>query len=356
MHFSNKGIKEMKKTVRLYACGGAGGNIAQKAIRDLEQRLGQPGWANLITSFFDTSRSDLLKNVPDEQVYIITDNDGNELDGAGQNRAEIHPYVVPVVRSFLQSHQPGDLNLILSTASGGSGSVIAYELANELLARGEKVIFLLVGETRTTKVADNTKKTLASLDNLTARHNIPALVFYMQNSRNLRMEVVDTAIVSTIDYLCILYSGENHGLDSKDLDHWLNFQKNTSYKPQLASLNVINTALESNEGESMDDVNGRILSSLPPVISVATLTNHRDNMYLPIQLDYQPVGVPPQAVYLPEGDFQINYVITCASYFAQIAKDLGDQLKDHGANVAARIENVGSLRTSEGATDTGCVL
>ena len=105
--------------IRVYACGGAGSNIAanlEKYSVDATD-TGEHTAANLNITYIDTSRSNLARNrnnVKDEQCYLI-----EGLDGSGKIRSENYDVIVQHSKNIIQEHKPLDLNIVISSGSGG---------------------------------------------------------------------------------------------------------------------------------------------------------------------------------------------------------------------------------------------
>lgn len=98
--------------VTVYCCGGAGINIGSffEQYRDRSE----PGFSLLSTIYIDTSHSNINKNIPDEFTYIF---DG--LDGSGKVRKENAEAISISVLDILHKFKPGDLSIVISSASGG---------------------------------------------------------------------------------------------------------------------------------------------------------------------------------------------------------------------------------------------
>jgi hypothetical protein len=97
----------------LYACGGAGINIASA----IEQQRGvsDVGMAAVETYYIDTSRSNLLKkSIPAEHVYIFED-----MDGSGKKRNTNASVISDNTLALLQKFKPGKFNVVLHSGSGG---------------------------------------------------------------------------------------------------------------------------------------------------------------------------------------------------------------------------------------------
>ncbi len=141
------------------------------------------------------------------------------------------------------------------------------------------------------------------------------------------------AMVSTISYLCILFSRRNRELDSKDLQNWLRFTSPiTSFQPQLA----IMTVLWHDAGDTSVNAD---LAKLGNIISVATLAPDMINTDLSIPPEYQTVGILPTTATKAGSDNLsgkvFNYVIS-DGLINEFAKGLTKFLNELEAAAAAR--------------------
>lgn len=100
-----------KKTVRVYALGGAGLNLARE-LRAFPRE--EEGFARLELAHVDTSRSNLTEDVPENEVYVLKD-----LDGLGKIRREGAEAISQAALDILQKFKPADFNILISSASGG---------------------------------------------------------------------------------------------------------------------------------------------------------------------------------------------------------------------------------------------
>lgn len=101
---------------------------------------GGDGFAAIDPAFIDTSRSNLTPEIPEEKIYIL-----DNTDGSGKVRRENHAQISSSIKHILQSQQPGEFNIVVFSASGGSGSVLGPLIVSELLARGLPVVVLTAG-------------------------------------------------------------------------------------------------------------------------------------------------------------------------------------------------------------------
>lgn len=264
---------QQKGRVRVYAAGGCGMNIGSQLEK--HRNLNEIAFANLDIVYIDTSKSNLQRheNIDPATCYLL-----KNMDGSGQHRAENVDDIDQNVPAILEQFPPVDFNIVLSSGGGGSGSVIAPLLMAGLLNMEAQAIAIVIGSDATANFAKNSLNTLHSYHRVAEEHGALALT-YTQNGTDVSEKEADAVAISTIMGLCVLYSRENHRMDSMDLVSWLNYDKVTSYQPQLATLTVVG------KNDSFD--------GLGNIISVATIAKDDDNTALPVPTEYQCTGFVP---------------------------------------------------------------
>lgn len=279
-----------KGNIRIYACGGAAINIAGQLA---EQAIDPNVLANFNITLIDTSRSNLQKGssgkIAELDCYLIENlNEFGDLDGSGAVRSENNVAIAARIKDILQQHAPGDMCIVLSSGAGGTGSVVAPLLVSELLERKVPVVAMMVGATSSLIRVKNTLNTFKSYAAIAKLRNAGLVLQYLENSETMPPAKVDNQVVSNILYLCVLFSRQNHGLDSMDLENWLRFNKEhvTTYGPQVAALTTIIT-------EAGDPKVNQFVEKLGNVISVATLAPANTNTDLAAMPEYQTVGRLP---------------------------------------------------------------
>lgn len=327
--------EKLKGRVRVFCCGGAGINIGKmlEEYRTVEEF----GVAKVEIVYVDTSRSNLTADLPESSAYLLKD-----LDGSGKIRKENHEQIAKHTRDVLQ-HYPGlDVNVVISSASGGSGSVIAPSLVSELLDQDLPVIVITIGSTDTRLEIDNTLKTIKSYDAISKLRNKPVVMAYSQNSKDTPRATVDLDVIRLLTAIMTMYSRENSELDSKDLFNFLRFERVTSYTPQLAYLTL--KLAESPDAEAAT------------VISVATLLTVGSESALPFTPDYQCVGYFPPDINPKFLNMAPIHLVAQSNHYPVIAKKLTDRLAELEKAQNARVESGKILGDRDQATDTGLIL
>lgn len=325
--------------VRLFACGGTGINIA--ASLDGRPPKEDLSYAELDIAYLDTSKANLLnKKLDQARIYQVGDGI-EEKDGAGKIRRTHFEDIKDCSGEILQRFPAGDLTIIISSLSGGSGSVIAPMIGSRLLKAGKPVIFIGIASSASKIELENVRDTLASYEGVVSATGAPVTMAYFLNSATTPRTVVDAEVRGLIAALMMLYSRQNAELDRQDLNNWLRFEQRTSFEPQL-------TALQLAHHTSQDAIEG-------DVISIATLTTPDQDATLAIVPEYHCQGYvskasDEQAKMLPR-----HYYIA-SNYFARTYKALTKQIEAFKDASGARTKRVSILTGSESIDDSGIVV
>lgn len=315
--------------VKLYGCGGLGVNFATNYITGNQG----DGFADIAPAFIDTSRSNLIPGIPEENVYIL-----ENTDGSGKVRRENHAQISSSIKNILQRHQPGDFNIVVFSASGGSGSVIGPLIVSELLTRGMSVVVLTVGSSESNITANNTVNTLKSLAAISKKEGAPVVTYYLHNGGGNTRSVVDKQLAFATSCLSYLASRQNAELDTKDVSNWLRYNNATEVAPQLSLLDIF--------------IDPEAVTSIHDPISVASLYADRDQPHLsePVP-DYSCVGYFQHPVKDVE---EIHFVISTQNLGATYER-LEETRNDYNARRDSRVQTRNIVNADE-ALDDGLVL
>lgn len=331
MNQANQAALVEKGNVRIYACGGAGINIGSlfEEFRGFDDK----GVAVAQPAYLDTSRSNLKPSLKDEDIFILSDVlDG--VDGSGKDRSANAAGIQRHMPAILQKLQPGYVNVVICSASGGSGSVIAPVLVNNLLKEGKMVIVLCIGVAKTGKEISNTLATMQSFERVATATGKPVVMAYFENNKETPPSKVDEAATELITAISVLFSRENTGLDTMDMYKFLNFNdKVTSYPAHLAGLTMAHGELVAEGNEN--------------VISVATAAVNDDNVGVEFVVPYGCYGLLPAGVSQDVVGRAPLHLLTHAYAFNDLAKRLTD--------VKQGLERAAQSRVDESALKTGPV-
>ena len=256
----------------IYACGGMGANIGAHFVKFANKK--SEGFADIETYFIDTSSSNLTGSIPNDKVYLV-----EGADGSGKKRDTNYTVLSERSKEILHAFKPGDVNVIVHSASGGTGSVIAPILVSELLNRGELVIVVAVGSTGSEIETANTLKTLRSYEVISQKRGQPVVASYRENSVKKPRGVVDNEVQTFIVLLASIFSGANRELDMEDLRNFINYNRVTSYQPKLSLLDFFSKDIELGRGESLISLFTLTDANTPDEVDV--LAAYRANGFIP---------------------------------------------------------------------------
>lgn len=329
----------MKKNVRVYGCGGCGVNLTSTYAAGGEE----PGVATLKTVFVDTSRSNLTKYgiASDENLFLLKFADGTHADGAGKERREHHLAIAGNVKLLLQQFPPEDFNVVVFSASGGSGSVYGPLILAELLRRGQTVVAVVVGSHESEVTASNTVKTMKSLENIAGKSELPLVMSYHVNLDGKKRSEVDHEARLTIGALAYLASGENEELDTADIKRFVQYPDRNSGAVQLHTLDVFFGPTEVNDVENP--------------LAVASLYADVDNQDLTVKPEYGTVGFPPTGCQLLQNCPSVHLVIR-SDEVGRIFKHATNTLDDIESRHRSRIKQDSILSKNDDVAESGLVL
>lgn len=259
----------------IYFVGGTGMNIgAQFAKWNGKEN---PGFTTLKTVYADTSDRNKTEEIPDASFYTIMNVEGTEaLKGGGKVRKTNAEAIERAADEILANFQPSDINIVVHSAGGGSGSVIGPVIAREITDRGGLVIPLVVETIGSSTELENDLNTLATYQNFVEMLEKPFNIFYRANSAEKPREEVNEEMVTAITILSAMFSGQNRELDQEDCRMFLNYHIPTEQTPRLGYLDLFAGKIELQKGDFL--------------ASLLTLTEDGVSYDSPIMTDYHATG------------------------------------------------------------------
>lgn len=214
-------------SVCVFGCGGAGINMVRNIIPAIQNRA--------FHRFIDTSYANIRQN---EEIIVV------QGEGSGLNRRHNSSRIVQKISSLTTDDlKLSDINIIVFSMSGGSGSVLSPVLIQEIARRGKLVIAIAISSSQSQRHAENTLNTLKSLENITNTNDIYLPISIFNN--NAGIENVDKYLPYKLERLIDLLTMPASELDKNDRLHWINVPKNTDAKGCLRLLHI-------DSGQSID--------------------------------------------------------------------------------------------------------
>lgn len=332
----------MAKVV-VYAAGGAAVNICKELYRPSDDTLKDAGFAELQIVFVDTSRSNFPKDLPEEAYYLVKSLGDATIDGSGKVRDTNYKAVSLAIPDILHQFKPGDLSVVVHSSAGGSGSLAGPLLSAELVTQGKPVIVLQVGSTTCEQEIKNTINTLLSYQGIVTKRNLPVVSLYLENSKQTPSNQNDATIRYVILLLTAIWSGENLGLDSKDLDNFLNYQRVSKYTPAFTGLKLY----------TGDDV--AAIEKGQAVSSVVSLVREGEDSDPGLLVGYHSYGILSQAASEAITRPSPIHLHTVQGFFTDVVARLQEKLK--AAEEQYRVNPVTTLNISHvDVQDDGLVL
>lgn len=261
----------------VWACGGTGTNIA-KQITDLD----------ITVNYIDSSSSN-MRDVNTKNIFLI-----EGLDGAGKHRGTAHSKFKDLDEDVLIRMKPSPiLNVVVSSLSGGSGSVIAPLLTKQLIANGHNVIVIGVDSKHSVIELDNTIKTLKSYKGISDNTEKSVSLYYIENTTR---KEADKKAIWAISLFALLIDKENTAeFDTSDLSNFINFDKVTDNQPSVSMI-------EFNENTSI------VPEKNTNNVSTILLTRDPHSVISPVVPEYLSTCVVTDATYNNE-DIRIDNVL-----------------------------------------------
>lgn len=297
----NQSLTNQPKKLVVYAAGGAGINIVSGLFSRLKEK--DPGFATCQPVYLDTSRANLSVVKSPEQIYLFQGK-----DGGGKDRGSVKEMVVESIKDPLHKFKPGDINIVVHSASGGSGSMIGPVLVNELLRRELPTLVIAIGSSDSTIEISNTQASLRAYERIAQAAKKPVVMRYFENTKSISEGEINNQVILLLLLLAKFFSGNLDRLDTSDVTNFLNFPKVTTYPPMLAGMEIF--------AETIDNPNDL------PIVSLLTVTDSKTSSSPDMVVSYQAVGILPDGqLNQPEMKMPLHCAIF-AGYFQKVIESL----------------------------------
>lgn len=279
--------------ISVFACGGCGTNVA-KQISDLDVEV----------NYIDTSTSN-LKGVKSDNIFVL-----ENIDGAGKDRSKTYEHFKDIVEDVLIKFKPSQsLNVVVSSLSGGSGSIIAPLVAKELIRNGHNTIVIAIDSKHSVKELDNTIKAFKTYKSISDGIKKAISIFYIENSNRKES---DNKAVWFINLLSLLVNKQHtEEFDTTDLTNFINFDRVTDNAPTVSILEV-------NENETINPEKNTT------IVSTILLTTDKHSTIKPVVPEYLSTCVVTDPQYKND-DIRVDNILGKLSI---IVDDLEREIKE----------------------------
>lgn len=308
----------MKQTVKLVGIGGAGLNIISRWLPTKPAKASQKGFANISSFFIDTSDSnlDVLHGKAEASDIYITEG----TKGCGGNRRKVVELVAPQIQQIFQrvTSAQSDFYVLVSSASGGSGSGILPLLAGEFARKRIPFICIFVAGYEAEQRAINVTGTIKSMLGVSEMVSAPLNFAWFENDVKEGRGKTDKDVCTFIEKFVMLTSGENSELDNEDLVNFLYYQPDmhNGMKPQVNFIDAVD-----------GDAN---LVKVKNPFAIASLLSDRNDTALPVTPRYATHGFSP----VTEMTAKLHFVTSTAAVATVLDANQkhSDRLKAEGAS------------------------
>lgn len=303
--------------LNVICCGGAGSNVG-KQISDLD----------VSTFFIDTSTSN-LKGVDESKIYKI-----EGIDGAGKNRKVTYENFKNPDEVLIRFKLQGKIVVVISSISGGSGSIIAPVLTRELIKQGYTVFVVAIDSTSSVIEIENCIKTLKTYKSFSNSEKKSISIYPIPNTSR---KEADSRAIYFINLLALLVNKDHtEEFDTSDLRNFVNFDNVTDNAPNVS-------IIEINANETI------VPEKNTSVVSTILLTTDKNSSINPVIPEYLTVCVVTDKNYKNE-DIRIDNSLGTLSTIVNRYESLAQELADN-----KRINKVNELAV-EATTDDDVVL
>lgn len=262
----------MSKSIRFWACGGTGIDLL-KYYRESSGLNDVRIHAEELDTYIDTSDANMV-GVDKDVVYRV-----KNIDGGGKDREVVKRVIQPLLPEILLKYPAGDLNVVLFSTSGGTGSAIGPMVLGHLIKGGHTAVAVVISDGTSSKAVANSINTMSDLESISKQLGKAVVVHYDKNDPSKSILDNDQLSKFVMGALSILGSGKNVRMDSADITNFINYDNVTHHKTGLAQL-VVTT--------KSDDLHG-----LKPLASFAALLGSELSPIPSLEVDYDAVGYMP---------------------------------------------------------------
>ena len=213
----------------IYGAGGFGTDAVFRYLGDGEEK------ASRIT-VMDTSEANIAKHANRDLVtFLKIDNVTGE--GSGKFRPENVEPILNFVSNYTKKTKFHDVNVIVFSMAGGSGSVIGPLLAKEIFRQGKIAILIIVADHESHQDAKNTINTLKGLNDFALEESfyVPTILF----DNSFDWSVVNNGVNETLNSIRLMMELNTDAIDMKDKLHFLQPNKiEHLVVPGLRMLNI----------------------------------------------------------------------------------------------------------------------
>lgn len=211
---------------KLFGLGGCGINIVGRYTQEGHYRR------DIEALGLDTSDA----NIKDSVGLKVERVPG--VSGSGSVQDKHADRYTSFLQKIITQYEPGDITVLVYSASGGSGSSMGTALHRLLLERHLPVISVVIGDRSTITEATNSVRCLLNLNDHTETGN-PVIFSYYENTVHDTHGKINADAVGFIDSIRLMLGDDNIRVDRTDVYHLFFYNRVVKAAPVLSSLSII---------------------------------------------------------------------------------------------------------------------
>lgn len=226
--------------INIISTGGCGANVALTINNHLSKIEKGSNFPEISYLHIDTSvaNKDISSQYGASFHHIKSNKIGEEgeLSGSGALRSSNVKSTIVAINEFLNENKsimaPNTINIIVTSASGGSGSVISPLLSRVLLDKDVPFLVIVIGDDSNLTYATNTSDTLKTYHSIakTSLKTIP--MYYINNSEmDNDFKTINAYVAGVVITMSMFYVGTNVDIDFADMSTFLRIDK---MRPKLS--------------------------------------------------------------------------------------------------------------------------
>lgn len=215
--------------IKIFGCGGCGISIAS--------RYAKTGYfaGDVEIIGLDTSDANVNKD-PGFKVEFVPG-----AHGSGSDQSLNADKYEPFLKRVLAQSGKGDINIIVYSGGGGTGSSMGPTLHQMLASEEINTLSIVVGDKASINEATNTVRALINLTRY-ASDGYPIAYSYFDNGAGKTHGDVNTEVCSFIDIVKLVFDHSNHFIDRADIKHFFFYNKVVKATPVLSCLEFVREA------------------------------------------------------------------------------------------------------------------
>jgi len=272
------------KNINVIGLGGAGANLLVEIKTLLEQTMVLEGQPQVNLFHLDTSAANKEVGAKvDAKFHHIKSGgvENKELQGSGGVRASNVKETVANIKDFingnLETINRDSVNILVGSASGGSGSIISPLLKKQLMELDIPAIVILIGDSRSLSYCINTSDTLKTFHGIAVSRDSAITMLYLDNADETEADI-NSYVADFCSMFVLFYNDKNLDMDPADMESFIDPVKR---RPKID----IPAGIYNITGDSGDGVIPRMITAAKNSLLISSRFLNDTTGEAPVALD-----------------------------------------------------------------------